>query len=566
MMEDKQNFALRQLITGQWDGWLLAMLLGVATVIATIGLLMLSGWFLSAAALSGLLAVGSHSFNYLMPAAIIRLFAIIRTAGRYGELMLSHHAVFKLLQQLRVRFFNQFAQLLPRQLPANVRSAHTMHRLTHDIDVLDEFVLRVVSPWVQATIVILLIAAFMVLWLPLAPAWRYGLVVLLLLSTLVVPGIASIYGIREASRQHTLAETRRVSLLEPLAALTHLLLWGRWQHELVKFLAQDREYEQLQRQSQRTRGWAMLIVQWGLVTVILGGLYSIGQSDTITTTSFNIPLVLALVLGVLGLIEIALPLASNYLAYGNSVAAKNRLNELLIAKPVAKPTVNITTLTQPLILQVQSLTGKMPAAVVGFSDLTFEVKQGKPLLITGASGAGKSTLLQVLANEILPQSGAIRLNHIEWQAIDWQTPAGFSAFGYLGQQIDIFDQTLGQNLRLGKPDASDEELWQVLDIVGLKDWAMTQPDGLNTPLGEYGMAVSGGQARRIALARLLLTPKTVLMLDEPFAGLDESNRERLWQHLVQYQRDGLLIIVTHQVWQDSSSVDRLHLAEPVVVA
>ena len=193
------------------------------------------------------------------------------------------------------------------------------------------------------------------------------------------------------------------------------------------------------------------------------------------------------------------------------------------------------------------------------------IKNGIPVAIVGETNAGKSTLLQVLANEVMPSSGSIRLNGVDWQAIDWQVN-GTNQFGYLGQQIDIFDQTLAQNLRLGKPDASDDELWQVLDKVALKDWAANQPEGLNTALGEYGMAVSGGQARRIALARLLLTPKTVLMLDEPFAGLDATNRERLWQHLVERQRDGLLIVVTHQVWQDPNSVESLHLAEPVVVA
>lgn len=564
-MKNKQTFALRQLITGQWDGWLLALLLGVVTVIATIGLLMLSGWFLSAAALAGLLALGAHTFNYMVPAAIIRVFAMLRTAGRYGELMVSHHAIFKLLQQLRVRFFNQFAKLLPRQLPSDVRSAHAMHRLTHDIDVLDEFVLRVVSPWVQAKIAVLMIAAFIVLWLPLVPAWRYGLVVLLMLASLIVPWIAALRGIKEAKYQHQLAEERRVSLLEPMSVVTHLLLWRRWQGELAKFFVKDQAYEQTQRQNQRTRGMAMLIVQWGLVAVVIAVLYGVGQS---ASTSVNIPLILAAVLGVLGLTEVVVPLAANYLALGNSLAAKNRLNELLIAEPIETPTVNIDQIRQsgqPLQMAISELNGKMPSAVVGFSDINTTVVQGKPLLITGASGAGKSTLLQVLANEVMPSSGSIRLNGVDWQAIDWQVN-GTNQFGYLGQQIDIFDQTLAQNLRLGKTNASDDELWQVLDKVALKDWAANQPEGLNTALGEYGMAVSGGQARRIALARLLLTPKTVLMLDEPFAGLDATNRERLWQHLVERQRDGLLIVVTHQVWQEPNSVESLHLAEPVVVA
>ena len=164
----------------------------------------------------------------------------------------------------------------------------------------------------------------------------------------------------------------------------------------------------------------------------------------------------------------------------------------------------------------------------------------------------------MLAHELLPQHGSIALNGIDWQTL--QTVPNL--IGYLGQQIDIFDQTLATNLRLGKADATDEELWQVLDIVGLKAWAQAQPKQLDTPLGEYGQAISGGQARRIALARLLLIPKKVLLLDEPFAGLDKDSREVLWQNLVAHQQYGILIIVTHHVWHMTQSVNVLRLPEP----
>lgn len=560
---DAEFFKLRQLISGQLGTWALALLLGMVTVIATVGLLMLSGWFISAAALAGFAALGLHLFNYLMPSAMIRAFAIVRTAGRYGELMVAHQAIFRLLQDLRVRFFNQFAKLLPRQLPADLRSAHTMHRLTHDIDVLDEFVLRVVSPWLQAIVVVTILSTLIGLWLPIATGLKFTLIVVFIIVGLVIPLIVSIRGISQADTQHTLAEHRRVSLLEPMTALTHLLMWQRWDSEIAKFIRQDKAYQASQTQAQRTRGIAMLAVQWGVAVLLVLMLYWLGMGDAV-----NVPLALAAVLGLLGVGEIVVPLASNYLALGNSLAAKNRLNHLLTAQDSHQPTINLEQLianNQPLQLQVHDLTGKMPNAVVGFSHISFDVKQGKPLLITGASGAGKSTLLQVLAGEIVPQSGSITLNGKDWQAIDWQGQNG-SRLGYLGQQIDIFDQTLAQNLRLGKATASDDELWQALDDVGLKTWAMSQPQGLDTPLGEYGMAVSGGQARRIALARLLLTPKKLLMLDEPFAGLDEANRERVWQRLCQRQKDGLLIVVTHQVWQSPDSVDRLRLNEPAVVA
>lgn len=563
---DKAFFQLRQLVSGQGGIWLLAWLLGIVAVIATIGLLMLSGWFLSATALAGFATLTIPVFNYLMPSAMIRLFAIVRTAGRYGELMVSHQAIFKLLQQLRVRFFNQFAKLLPRQLPSDLRSAHTMHRLTHDIDVLDEFVLRVLSPYLQAVVVISVLSLLLWLWLPLSTIAKTGLIVGLVVIGLLVPLLTAWLGIKRAEYQHRLAEDRRVSLLEPMSALTHLLLWQRWDSELAKFLQKDRDYQLSEQHTQRTRGRAMLMVQSGLAVLLTGLLYMLFAVPMV-----NVPLALAVVLGLLGLGEIVLPLASNYLAIGNSLSAKNRLNQLLVAKDFDKPTLTIQQIVannQPLQLQVSHLTGKMPTAVVGFSDINIIVNQGTPLLITGASGAGKSTLLQVLANEILPQQGSILLNGVDWQDIDWQNhdrPHN-SELGYLGQQIDIFDQTLAQNLRLGNPQATDSQLWQVLDDVGLKAWADGQPQQLDTPLGEYGMAVSGGQARRIALARLLLTPKKVLMLDEPFAGLDEYNREHVWQRLCDYQKNGLLIVVTHQVWQSDEHMNRLHLAEPVVIA
>ena len=202
----------------------------------------------------------------------------------------------------------------------------------------------------------------------------------------------------------------------------------------------------------------------------------------------------------------------------------------------------------------------MPQAIVGFKAISLTATQGIPVLITGRSGAGKSTLLQVLAHELAPQQGSIELNGMDWLALH-NTPA---LTGYLGQQIDIFDQTLATNLRLGNADASNEQLWQVLGKVGLKDWARSQPLQLQTPLGEYGQAISGGQARRIALARLLLSPKKILLLDEPFAGLDKKSREALWQMLVQHQQQGILIIVTHHLWQTDYPINIVQLPEPGV--
>lgn len=559
-----QTFRLTQLFSTQLDKWLIAACLGIMTALSVIGLLMTSGWFISAAAMAGMLALGSHSFNYLVPAAIIRVMAMVRTAGRYGEMMVSHHAVFGLLRRLRVRFFNQFARLPLANLSSTLQSTHAMHRLTHDIEVLNELPLRVVSPWLVATIASLLVATLL---------YQYEvnpvLIAIFLIAGVMLPAMLTWRSIKHARAHQALAESRRVSLLNPLSALTHLLIWQRWQSELTAFNSLDTQHTHQQKRIQRAQSLVMLIMQWLIAAVLVGLLVGFYHTPLI----ISVPMLLALFLGIMGMTDLLAPLVTHSLALGNSLAAKHQLNELLnpslqsnhylkpdLAHDLAPLPIDAARLNAPLTLTINQLAGKMPQAIVGFKAISLTATQGIPVLITGRSGAGKSTLLQVLAHELAPQQGSIELSGMDWLALP-NTPA---LTGYLGQQIDIFDQTLATNLRLGNADASDEQLWQVLGKVGLKDWARNQPLQLQTPLGEYGQAISGGQARRIALARLLLTPKKILLLDEPFAGLDKKRREALWQMLVQHQQQGILIIVTHHLWQTECPINIVQLPEPDV--
>ena len=555
-----QTFRLTQLFSTQLDKWLIAALLGIMTALSVIGLLMTSGWFISAAAMAGMVALGSHSFNYLVPAAIIRVMAMVRTAGRYGEMMVSHHAVFGLLRRLRVRFFNQFARLPLANLSSTLQSTHAMHRLTHDIEVLNELPLRVVSPWLVATTASLLVATLL---------YQYEvnpmLIAIFLIAGLMLPAMLTWRSIKHARAHQALAESRRVSLLNPLSALTHLLIWQRWQSELTAFNSLDTQHTHQQKRIQRAQSLVMLIMQWLIAAVLVGLLVGFYHTPLV----ISVPMLLALSLGIMGMTDLLAPLVTHSLALGNSLAAKHQLNELL--NPSLQPShylnhdlaplpIDAARLNAPLTLTINQLAAKMPQAIVGFKAISLTATQGIPVLITGRSGAGKSTLLQVLARELAPQQGSIELSGMDWLALP-NTPA---LSGYLGQQIDIFDQTLATNLRLGNADASDEQLWQVLGKVGLKDWARNQPLQLQTPLGEYGQAMSGGQARRIALARLLLTPKKILLLDEPFAGLDKKRREALWQMLVQHQQQGILIIVTHHLWQTECPINIVQLPEPDV--
>lgn len=517
---------LRSLMASRRGAWSLALLLGFVTFLAVVTLLALSGWFISAAALAGLVSMGV-GFDYFRPAAIIRLCAIGRTAGRYAERLSSHYAALGLLKDLRVSRFNLMAQ----NKASKHHSADDLQRLVSDIDLLDLFPLKVVAPWLWGVLLSTLVLLFWA-WLAvgLLPA-----AIPLLLAALFVPPLNLASALKLARQQADTAAQRRQALLEPLSMLANLVLWQRWQQKEQDFCHLDQQLLSLQRHQQQLINRAVL-AQHSLLGLSL--LLLLWQGGSLLNSGLlNVPLLLAAVLTLWALYEVLTPLCHSVMALGLSIAARDRLNQLddVVATTAPKPQP-----AAPFNLSVTQLSVRQPGALCGPDNVSFSVSSGQLLLINGQSGAGKSTLLQALAAE-LTFSGDISLNGRPLS--DWQLN---HCLGYLPQQPDLFDLTLAQNLRLAAPDATDGELWQVLQDVALKEWAMQQPQQLNTLLGEYGTAVSGGQGRRIALARLLLARRPILLLDEPFAGLDSNTAQQVLQALQQRLGNGILILVSHQ--------------------
>ena len=530
----RQDIRLRDLWQSRRGMWAVAWLLGAVTLLATVALLAVSGWFISAAAAAGVAALATaYMFDYFRPGAIIRALAIVRTAGRYGERLASHNAVLALLRDLRVRFFGRLAAAPSGG--GDMVSARTMHRLTSDIDLLDQWPLRFLMPWLWA----LLLQTAFVLWLLLAaPALLLYVLPPLLLAGVVLPALAAWRGMALARQDTQAAEERRRRLLMPLSLITSLLLWRRWADCETSFLEADAEYG---RQQLRQQQWASAYVwlQQCALALLVGLLLWQGW-PLLESGALSVPVLLAMVLAVFGLNEVFTPLAAQFMALGFSSAARDRLNAVGSAKPAAEK----AAAGWPqggLIFSAENISAKKAGALNGAENINFVLESGQALLIAGPSGAGKSTLLDVLAGELAPLQGRLKLN-----GRDFADFLPSDEVGYLAQQVDIFDLTLAENLRLGKAGADDDALWRVLEKVQLADWARAQPQGLQTRLGEYGAAVSGGQARRIALARLLLKPRALLLLDEPFAGLDAATREVVSAMLLQEQAQGLLIVVSHQ--------------------
>lgn len=542
---------LRRLLRSRQASWNLALLLGALTLFSAIALLATSGWFITASAIAGLALASSFSFDYFRPAALIRLFAIVRTAGRYGERLASHHATLSLLKDLRSQVFRA---LTLRTTPINQEStgsAATMHRLVADIDRLDRFPLQFLAPWIWASVIVLAYLSF-AYWL--LPQLAYASAIGLCMAWLLVPCLGFWRGRKLALTDVQAAELRREHFLESLSLLTSLTLWQSWPQQQRDTLSSDEHYQAQELQQQQLISVLSLLQQLALA-VSLGALLWVGV-PAVSASLISVPWLLAAALALLGIHEALVPLAGSFIGLGQSQAARDRINQLMqldtLPSASAQQSTDKPRPSTPLQLQTQNLSARIPGALNGPENINIDLSSGDILLITGASGIGKTTLLKVLANTLENTSGNYLIN--QRPAAQWQLD---QCIGYLPQQLDIFDSSLASNLRLADPHATDEQLWQVLADVALADWAKQQ-SGLETALGEYGAQISGGQARRIALARLLLAKRPILLLDEPFAGLDSASSYQVLAALQQRQAQGLLIIVSHHVL-DIPGAQRLHI-------
>lgn len=527
MHPDFEPIRLRSLLASRKGAWGLSLLLGWLTLLAVVGLLAISGWFITASAAAGLVVAGAYQFDFFRPAALIRLAAMTRTAGRYAERLSSHNAALALLQDLRCRLFAKLAKSPWQQGQV---SAKQQHRLIGDIDLLDQFPLSVIAPWFWALSILAVIGMFYY-WL--APSLFWLALPSLLLAGLALQALLSRQLVRLAQQDTELVEARKVFLLESLQMRAQLVIWQQWGRRTEQFSATDQAYLQQHQYQQRASSALLMWQQWGLGVGLLLLLWQGGI--LVQQQQLGISWLVAALLAYLACFEILAPLTASATALGHSQAARDRLNQLGSAEPEPQ--------AAPLVLGTQSPSLQLDALQWSFTQaqpLNLNVQAGEILLLSGASGGGKTSLLETLAGYLAPVSGRCTLNG---EAYTQQSVRPHMA--YLPQQFDLFNLSLADNLRLGNPQASDARLWEALAKVALDDWAAAQPLQLQTPLGEYGLEVSGGQARRIALARLLLRQQAVMLLDEPFAGLDEQTAQQVMNTVIEHQRQGVLVVVSH---------------------
>jgi ATP-binding cassette subfamily C protein CydC len=532
----KPEFRLRDLFARRL-GWMLGGLaLMLLSLTAGLALLALSGWFITASALAGLGLIAA--LDIFTPGAGIRLAAVTRTVSRYGERLVTHEATLRLLSDLRGRVLGALLTQDELQLK-QLRRGDTLSRLTRDVDTLDHLFLGVAAPSGAALLLTLLALTLLTLIDPPLALLTAGLLVvvnpLVALATWASGRKASAVSAQTLPRLRALT-TEGIEGLDELRALDRTRHYGARLDRVSNRLVTTQE----KAATVDAIGQA-LVGLTGNMAVWLGLLLGLGLH---AAGAISAPVLGLLVLALIGLNEAWLPLPAAWRRLAECVAAARRVRDLTHARSKLPVEPNPRPWPDSSAIELSQIEFSWrPDYPKVFDRLDLRVDNRETVAVVGPSGVGKSTLALLIRRQIDPQSGRACIGGEDLRRLDGDELR--RRIAYLEQRPVLFSDTLAANLRLARPDADDQALAEALEHVRLRDFVASLPNGLNTWIDEAGANVSGGQLRRIALARLLLTDPDIVILDEPTASLDAATAAAIMDRMTAWMAERTALVITH---------------------
>ena len=465
----------------------------LATLLSGIALLAISGWFITETALAGLLmAAGvAATIHLYVPGGAIRLFAVSRTVFRYLERVYNHDTVLRLLADILVALFRGLS-LASRSHRSGLTGAQWLSRLTTDVDSLDTLYLRLIAPTALAALVSILVVMLAAVLFDVQAAMLLGLILLVafLIATIGVYLRTRHLSAQQSDRQEAL----RTAVVEHIEGFAELTAAGRTGKHAAWLMRQAHQVTSEQAKADARIGWhlagAHLLINLSAVFALWAG-FALYRAGTLSA-----PVLVLLPIVLLGLAEVYTVLPDAFGKLGATVASARRMNRDCRAN---EPDADSGTVNLPAgtALMAKNITVKHEGYAPLFKHFELQVQAGERLGILGHSGSGKSSLADTFAG-LLPLHGTFAcLDRV-----------------YLTQQTVLFEDTLRANLKLGSPTASDTDLWGILEQVELAERFASEPDQLDTWLGCAGSRLSGGEARRVALARVLLNSAPLVILEE----------------------------------------------------
>jgi ATP-binding cassette subfamily C protein CydCD len=517
-----------------WARFALAVVAASAATLAGLGLLATSGWLLARASQHPpVLALASV-------AVVVRALAIGKAVLRYGERLASHDAVLRFGKRVRTELYRNLTRMAPSRL-VRLGGGQVLSRLVADLDDVQLLVLRAALPPLVALVAGVAVAVAALLVLPVAGAL---VAVALVVAGALVPAV----GVRLDRRSGATVATERAALAVEVVDLTEaaeeLSAYGATGGRLARVEAIDARLQHAQQRSARSAGIADAL---GLATagVLATALLLVGAAAS-SSGHLDALLVPALVLVGLALGEVTGGLPESARRAASLRAVVGRLTEIAPGPTdLTEPLHPVEPPSGPIDVAVRDLVLAWPGDELPVLDgASFSLAAGSSTVLCGPSGAGKSTLAAALVRFLQPRAGSICLDGTDIESLRGDDVRRL--VGWCAQDAHLFATDLARNLRVAAPEASDEQLWDVLASVGLESWARQLPDGLATMVGIRGTEVSGGEAQRLALARVLLADRPVVVLDEPTANLDPDTARDLMRDLLTAADGRTTLVITHR--------------------
>jgi len=520
-------------ILGLWrarSAWLLAGLgVSVLALLASIGLMVLAG-----AMMMGAMVAGAA----LLAAPWLRAVAPARVVLRYAERLVTHAATFRALADLRVWFFRGLAHGAGAGIGFR-RAGDLLSRLVADVEALDGLYLRVLLPLAGAALLAPILAVALA---GAGPLLAIGIVGLFLVAAVLLPWLAAQASLAAGGRLAEANAALRVAALDALSGRREVRAFGAQGRMLAQVQGREAALLAAQHALATRTAWAgaaaFLCGQAALLLVLAHG-------GTVTALS-----VLAVFL-ILPAFEVVGGLPRAGALAGHAAAAAGRVLAAGEAPPPVPDPARPAPMPAGASLRFEGVHFAWTEGTQVFAGLSLDIPEGTRIALLGPSGAGKSTLAALALKHAAPQSGRVLLGGTDIATL----PAAElrARIGWLAQATHLFDDTIRANLLLARPDADDAALWAALEAARIADVVRALPDGLETWVGEGGARFSGGQGRRLALARALLSPARILILDEPCAGLDAEMERDFLATLNEAAAGRTIVLIAHRL----AGVERL---------
>ena len=524
---------LVRLVAGRRWSIAVGALLGFAAIGSNIALLATAAYLISKAALV------TNVAEVALAITAVRVLAISRAVFRYLERYVTHAATLRILADLRVWFYASIEPIAPARLTSH-RSGDLLTRVVADVETLERFYVQVLVPPITAALVV---AA--------ASVWLGTFDVLLgvvLLAFLVLTGIVVPILVQRLSRDPAVAFIERRAelsalIVDEVQGLADLIALDAAGRHRASALATGRA---LERQAERLA--ALRGISAGLAALLtsLCGVVILAVAISLVDRGALDGVYLALLpLAAVAAFEAVEPLSLSLQLLHTSDAAGRRLFALTDVAPTVIDPIVPEPLPAAFGLEVRDLRFAYDATSGPIlDDVSFTIPDGQSLALVGPSGSGKTTLVNLLLRFWESDRGSIRIGGRDVH--DLRADDVRRMLGVVSQHVHLFDATIRDNLAVADADVTDERVELACRQAQLHDFIMTLPLGYETRIGEDGVRLSGGERRRLAIARAIIKDAPVLVLDEPTADIDVSTEERLLVSLESFMRGRTTLLISHR--------------------